>query len=91
MKGDHDCWQGEGGQDRAAYKALSAVGNAMFFTGVAAAAFFGYYTYRYSAQELEQLVNERKQPETEFPGSSASTQVTFLCVAEITSVLRRLH
>lgn len=42
---------------------FSTVGNALFFGAVGAGAFFGYYTYRYSADEVEKMVVESKQKE----------------------------
>jgi hypothetical protein len=59
-----------GGQESGVFRALSVAGNALFFTALGGAAFFGYYTYRYSAQEVEEVVRERKRPENAFPGSS---------------------
>lgn len=51
-------------------RTLSALGNALFFGGVAAASFFGYYTYHYEAGQVETMVEETRKPENSFPGSS---------------------
>lgn len=53
---------------------LSATGNALFFGALGGAAFFGYYTLRYSTPEMAQLIDERKQPEHDFPGSQVGLQ-----------------
>ncbi|KAL6766283.1 TIM50 [Auxenochlorella protothecoides x Auxenochlorella symbiontica] len=50
---------------------LNAAGNAVFFGGVAAASFFGYYYWRYEVDELEALVESTSRPENAFPGSGA--------------------
>lgn len=57
----------------AAGRVLSALGNSLFFGGVAAASFFGYYSYRYDVDQVERMVEEtRARPENAFPGSSVS-------------------
>lgn len=48
--------------------ALTAAGNALFFAALGGAAYFGYYTVRYTTPEMEQLIQERKQPQHDFPG-----------------------
>ena len=60
-------------ESTAAGRVLSAVGNALFLGGVAAASFFGYYTYRYEADQVEHMVEETKKPDNAFPGSSVSS------------------
>ena len=45
------------------------LGNGLFFGGVAAAAFFGYYTYRYSSDQLDTMIQETEKTENAFPGS----------------------
>ena len=55
---------------------LSATGNALFFGALGGAAYFGYYTLRYSTPEMAQLIDERKQPEHDFPGSQVGLQST---------------
>ncbi|KAK2080395.1 hypothetical protein QBZ16_000248 [Prototheca wickerhamii] len=51
-------------------RAISVIGNGLFFGGVATASYFGYYYYRYDADELERMVEEtRTKPENAFPGS----------------------
>lgn len=55
----------------AAGRVLSALGNALFFGSVAAASFFGYYSYRYDVDQVERMVEETQaRPENAFPGSS---------------------
>lgn len=51
-------------------RALSAAGNAAFFGFLGAGAFFGYYTVRYNAEELQTVVHETHKPENQFFGSS---------------------
>jgi hypothetical protein len=52
-------------------RVLGAIGNTLFFGGVAAASFFGYYTYRYEVPQIERMVEETEaKPENAFPGSS---------------------
>ncbi len=52
-------------------RVLSAVGNTLFFGSVAAASFFGYYTYRYNLDQVERMIEETEsKPENAFPGSS---------------------
>lgn len=48
-------------ENTAVGRAFSAFGNALFFGSVGAATFFGYYTYKYSADEVDALVKESKQ------------------------------
>ena len=50
--------------------ALSTAGNALFLAALGGAAYFGYYTIRYTTPEMEQLIQERKQPQQDFPGKS---------------------
>ena len=58
-------------ENTAAGRVLSALGNALFFGGVAAASFFGYYTYRYDAEQMERMVEATaSQQENAFVGSS---------------------
>ena len=45
------------------------LGNTIFFSGVAASAFFGYYTYRYSSDQLDTMIQETEKSENAFPGS----------------------
>ncbi len=45
------------------------MGNTLFLGFLGASAYFGYYTYRYSTQEIETLIEETKTPEKQFPGS----------------------
>lgn len=65
-------------QPGAAMRALSAAGNAAFLGVLGAGAFFGYYTVRYSAEELQTVVHETHKPENQFVGSSVGTCVEFL-------------
>jgi mitochondrial import inner membrane translocase subunit TIM50 len=48
-------------ENTAVGRAFSALGNALFFASVGAASFFGYYTYRYSTDEVDSIVKESKQ------------------------------
>lgn len=47
-----------------------AFGNALFFGSLGAGAFFGYYTLRYTADQVDTMVEQTKAPENSFPGSS---------------------
>lgn len=49
---------------------LSAAGNAVFFAALGGVAYFGYYTFRYTTPQMEELIRQRKQPDQAFPGSS---------------------
>lgn len=49
---------------------FSALGNVLFYGGVGACAFFGYYHYAYNIDQLEHMVNETERPENQFFGSS---------------------
>ena len=51
-------------------RALSAVGNAAFLGVVGAGAFFGYYTVRYNAEELQTVVQETHKEKNQFVGST---------------------
>eukprot|EP00884_Botryococcus_braunii_P014271 jgi/Botrbrau1/22845/Bobra.0065s0004.1 len=49
---------------------FSTLGNAIFFGLVGAASVFGYYTYRYSTEQVATMVQETKKAENSFPGST---------------------
>ena len=49
------------------------LGNTLFFGGVAATAYFGYYTYRYSSDQLDTMVQETEKAENAFPGSQVGS------------------
>ncbi len=49
--------------------ALGALGNALFFGAVGAGGVFGYYTLRYTADQVDTMVEQTKEPENSFPGS----------------------
>lgn len=53
-----------------AARAAMALGNALFFGGVAASAFFGYYTWCYDLGQVATMVEETRKPENAFVGSS---------------------
>lgn len=58
-------------ENSAAGRVLSAIGNTLFFGGVATASFFGYYTYRYDVDQIDRMVEETEaKSENAFPGSS---------------------
>ena len=59
---------GAGERSRLA-SALAGLGNALFFAGLGAGAFFGYYTARYTSDQVETMVEQTKEPENSFPGS----------------------
>lgn len=65
-------------QPGTAMRVLSAAGNAAFLGVLGAGAFFGYYTVRYNAEELQTVVHETHKPENQFVGSSVKTFVEFL-------------
>ncbi len=48
---------------------FNALGNAAFLGVLGAGAFFGYYTWRYTSDELEHMLDEQTKPENHFPGS----------------------
>ena len=48
---------------------FSALGNAAFLSVLGAGAFFGYYTWRYTSDELEHMLDEQTKPQNHFPGS----------------------
>jgi import inner membrane translocase subunit TIM50 len=50
-------------------RGLAALGNAAFFGGLSAAAFFGYYQLRYDADQVAHMVEETSRPENAFPGA----------------------
>ena len=62
-------------------RALSAVGNAAFLGVLGAGAFFGYYTVRYDAEELQTVVQETHKEENQFVGSSVRHQHQMLSQA----------
>lgn len=49
--------------------ALGALGNALFFGAVGAGGVCGYYTLRYTADQVDTMVEQTKEPENSFPGS----------------------
>ncbi|KAK9839681.1 hypothetical protein WJX81_005792 [Elliptochloris bilobata] len=49
--------------------ALGALGNALFFGSLGAGAFFGYYTLRYTSDQVQTMVEQTEAPENSFPGS----------------------
>lgn len=53
------------------------IGNTLFLGFLGASAYFGYFTYRYTTPEVEQLIEERKKPENAFPGSDVSLLAFF--------------
>ena len=59
------------------------MGNTLFLGFLGASAYFGYYTYRYSTQEVENLIEETKKPENQFPGSDVSPT----CFSNVTKTL----
>ncbi|CAL5218977.1 g732 [Coccomyxa viridis] len=65
---------GAGAQEAAAdsrlMRLLSAAGNTLFIAALGTTAYFGYYTLRYNTSEMQDLIDQRKKPENEFPGSS---------------------
>ena len=51
---------------------LSGIGNTLLFGVLGGGAFFGYYTYRYTTDQVETMVEETQKPENSYPGSSVS-------------------
>ena len=51
---------------------LSRAGNALLLAGLGGTAYFGYYTLCYKTEDMQSLIDQRRQPENEFPGSSVS-------------------
>lgn len=62
---------GDALENTAVGRVFSAIGNTLFFGGLGAAGFFGYYTYRYDADQVAHMVEETKKEENSFPGSKA--------------------
>ena len=50
-------------------RVFSAIGNTLLLGGLATTAFFGYYTYRYTPDQLDTMVSETEKAENAFPGS----------------------
>ena len=57
---------------KCAGRILSTIGNTLFFGGLGVSAFFGYYTLRYTTDEIGTMVEETKKAENSFPGSNVS-------------------
>jgi hypothetical protein len=53
-------------------RVVSVFGNTLFFGGLAATSYFGYYTYKYDEEQMQRLINDKAKPENSFPGSSVS-------------------
>ena len=54
-------------------RVFSAIGNGLFFGGLGAAAFFGYYTYQYDTDQVAHMVEEtRNEQSNAFAGSKVS-------------------
>ena len=51
---------------------LSGFGNTLLLGVLGGGAFFGYYTYRYTGDQVETMVEETRKPENSYPGSSVS-------------------
>lgn len=49
---------------------FSILGNTIFYGGLGATAFFGYYQYNYTTAQLEHMIEETYKEENRFPGSS---------------------
>ena len=64
-------------------RVLSAVGNSIFFGLLGTGSFFGYYTLKYDADQIQTMVDETKKAENAFPGSQVTTseQVFLLLLA----------
>lgn len=50
-------------------KIASRIGNTLFLGLLGAGSYFGYYTYRYTTDEINDLVAEAEKPENSYPGS----------------------
>jgi len=50
-----------------------AIGNTILLGGLGAGAFFGYYTYRYTPDEIDAMIEARSQPEAAGPGNEVRT------------------
>lgn len=59
--------------DGSAGRVIGGLGNALFFGVLGTGAFFGYYTYRYTNDQIETMIEETKKPDNSFPGSSVSS------------------
>ena len=64
---------------------LSTVGNTLFFGALGGTAYFGYYTLRYSSDDMERLLQERKKPDNDFPGSQVHACFTVVDSAYVTA------
>lgn len=60
-------------QPSTAGRVAGAIGNALLLGGLGASAFFGYYTYRYSPEEVEAMIDSRAQPESDNIGNNLWT------------------
>lgn len=75
MAGGAGAAAGEGEAPGAIGRVAGAVGNGLFLGGLAATAFFGYYTYRYTPDQLDTMVSETEKAENAFPGSGVWADV----------------
>ena len=62
--------QQEAAGDGRAMRILSAAGNTILLAALGTSTYFGYYTLRYSTTEVQDLIDERKKPENDFPARS---------------------
>lgn len=69
MAGGAGAAAGEGEAPTALGRVAGALGNGLLLGGLAASAFFGYYTYRYTPDQLDTMVSETEKAENAFPGS----------------------
>ena len=65
----------EAAGDGRAMRMLSRAGNTLLLAALGGTAYFGYYTLRYKTEDMQSLIDQRKKPENEFPGSSVSLHI----------------
>ena len=65
----------EAAGDGRAMRMLSRAGNTLLLAGLGGTAYFGYYTLRYKTEDMQNLIDQRKKTENEFPGSSVSLHI----------------
>ena len=69
-----------------ARRVLGAIGNALLLGGLGTGAFFGYYTYRYSPEEVDAMIDARSQPEAAGPVNEVNCLLRGAVVTSIGSL-----
>lgn len=66
----------------AATKILKRVWNTIFTGAMLTSAYFGYYTFRYTTDQVEDMIDATEKPENEFFGSSVSFTAQFISFSD---------